>query len=193
MHYFIHLYENKDILGLVVLQKNGYRERKLVNKSNLRYGKRLVQAWVPEELISKALKISGKSNSEILIESLTHYINQNKSELELAQERYESLILEATRTKAKIDELTKINLKEYKKELDNAIVPKNKDKERQLSEKEKQDLWEFKIWPHVKKKISEAGFDNVIMDERMLDNFSKGLCISTPELKEKIRINAGVV
>ena len=134
-----------------------------------------------------------KGLTETITDALNQYAETNKSELELLEGHYESLILEATRTKAKIDELTKYKLKETKKEIDREIVPKNKDKERQLSEKEKQDLWEFKIWPHVKKKISEAGFDNVIMDERMLDNFSKGLCISTPELKEKIRINAGVV
>ena len=70
---------------------------------------------------------------------------------------------------------------------------KNKAKERQLTEEERQKLWEFSIWPVVKKKISEQGFENVINDERMLKNFSNGLCISTGELKEKIRINAGVV
>ncbi|NMC75943.1 MAG: hypothetical protein GYA60_01395 [Candidatus Methanofastidiosa archaeon] len=62
-----------------------------------------------------------------------------------------------------------------------------------MIEEEPIKRWDFAIWFIVKKKISEQGFDKVMGDERMLDNFSKGLCISTGELKEKIRINVGVV
>ncbi len=164
-----------------------------MGKSHLRYGKRLIQAWLPEDLLDKCCEISRKGFTETITEALEVYIEKNKSELEQLESQYESVILEATRIKAKIDEFTKKDLKETKKEIDREIAPKNKPVEKQLTEEELKKRWEFVIWPIVKKKISEAGFDNVIMDERMLDNFSKGLCISTPELKEKIRINAGVV
>ena len=95
--------------------------------------------------------------------------------------------------KAKIDEFTKNDLKETKKEIDKEVGPKIKAIEKQLTEEELTKRWEFTIWPIVKKKISEQGFEKVIGDDRMLENFSKGLCISAGELKEKIRINAGVV
>jgi restriction endonuclease len=143
--------------------------------------------------LEKAYAVSTKGFTETITEALDQYIKNNKSELELLEDHYESLILEATRLKAKIDELTKKNLKLYKKEVNNNIEPKNKANERQLTDKERQKLWEFTIWPIVKKKISEVGIEKVISDERMLTNFSKGLCISTGELKEKICINAGVV
>lgn len=159
----------------------------------IRGDKRIVQAWVDCDLMSKALFISTKNVTGTLTDALDLYVKSNKSELLLAQERYESVILEATRLKVKIDELTKKNLKETKKEIDNEVSPKKKEIEKQLTEEDLQKRWEFTIWPIIKKKISEQGFDNVINDERLLNNFSKGLCISTGELKEKIRINRGVV
>ncbi|HOI77042.1 MAG TPA: hypothetical protein PLI06_05470 [Methanofastidiosum sp.] len=164
-----------------------------MGKSQLRYGKRLIQAWLPEDLLEKAYAVSSKGFTDTITEALKQYIEMNKSELELAKDKYESAILEATRLKAEIDELTKKNLKETKKEIDKEIVPKNKTEEKQLSEIEKQKLWEFTVWPIIKKKISEAGIDNVLNDQRVLDNFSNGLCISTGELKEKICTEAGVV
>jgi len=165
----------------------------MMNNGTLRYGKRLVQGWVPSELVEKALGISKKKISETLIEALTQYVKNNKSELELLESQYESAILEATRLKAKIDELTKINLKETKIEIDKGIGPKNKHIERQLSEKERNKIWEGKIKPLLKRKISEFGIDSVLTDERLLTNFSKGLGISTGELKEKISTEWGVV
>jgi len=164
-----------------------------MGKSQLRYGKRLIQAWLPEDLLEKAYAISMKGFTDTITEALKQYIEMNKSELELAKDKYESAILEATRLKAEIDELTKINLKETKKEIYKEISPKNKAEEKQLTEIEKQKLWEFTVWPIIKKKISEVGMDNVLNDQRVLDNFSKGLCISIGELKEKICTEAGVV
>ncbi len=164
-----------------------------MGKSQLRYGKRLIQAWIPEDLLNRCCAVSTKGFTETITEALNQYAERNKSELELAKDKYESAILEATRLKAEIDELTKINLKETKKEIDKEIFPKNKTIEKQLTEIEKQKLWEFTVWPIIKKKISEAGIDNVLNDQRVLDNFSKGLCISTGELKEKICTEAGVV
>jgi len=164
-----------------------------MGKSQVRYGKRLIQAWIPEDLLESSYTISMKGLTETITEALNCYINSNKSELELTQERYEGLILEATRLKAKIDELTKINLKETKKEIDKEISPKNKLIETQLTDEERQKRWEFTIWPIVKKKITETGIENVLNDQRIINNFSKALCISTGELKEKIRINSGVV
>lgn len=164
-----------------------------MGKSQVRYGKRLVQAWVPEGLLESSYTISMKGATETIIEALNCYIKTNKSELELAQERYDILILEATRLKAKIDELTRIKLKETKKEIDKELGPKNKDNETQLTQEELSKRWEFTIWPIVKKKISEHGIDNVLNDERIINNFARALCISTGEMKEKIRINSGVV
>ena len=51
---------------------------------------------------------------------------------------------------------------------------------------------EGKIKPLLKRKISESGID-VLSDERLINNFSNGLGISTGELKEKISIEWGVV
>ena len=63
-----------------------------------------------------------------------------------------------------------------------------------MTEEEREKRWGiFHLAYTSEEKISEHGFENVINDERMLQNFSKGLRISTGELKEKIRINAGVV
>jgi len=73
------------------------------------------------------------------------------------------------------------------------VAPKNKQIKRELSEKERNEIWEGKIKPLLKRKISEVGFEQVIKDERMLDNFSKGLSISTGQLKEKISTEWGVV
>ena len=165
----------------------------MMNNGTLRYGKRLVQSWVPGELVEKALDISKKKISETLIEALDQYVKNNKSELELLESQYESAILEATRLKAKIDELTKINLKETKIQIDKGIKNTNKHVERQLSEKERNEIWEGKIKPLLKKKISESGIDSVLSDERLLNNFSNGLGISTGELKEKISTEWGVV
>lgn len=164
-----------------------------MGKSHIRCGKRLVQAWISEDLLESSYIISMKGLTDTITEALNCYINSNKSELELTQERYESLILEATRLKAKIDELTKIKLKETKKEIDKDISPKNKVIETQLTEEERQKRWEFTIWPIVKKKITENGIENVLNDQRIINNFSRALCISTGEMKERIRINSGVV
>jgi len=164
-----------------------------VKNNGIRGDKRIVQAWVDCDLMNKALFISMKNVTGTLVDALDLYVKSNKSELLLSQERYESIILEATRLKAKIDELTMKNLKETKKEIDKEVSPKNKEIEKQLTEEDLQKRWELTIWPIIKKKISEQGFDNVISDERMLKNFSGALCISTGELKEKIRINRGVV
>jgi hypothetical protein len=164
-----------------------------MGKSQLRYGKRLIQAWLPEDLLDRCCTVSTKGFTETITEALNQYAERNKSELELLESQYESAILEATRLKAKIDELTKINLKETKIEIDKSIGPKNKHIERQLSEKERNEIWEGKIKPLLKKKISEFGIDSVLTDERLLTNFSKGLGISTGELKEKISTEWGVV
>ena len=164
-----------------------------MGKSQLRYGKRLIQAWLPEDLLDRCCTVSTKGFTETITEALNQYAERNKSELELLESQYESSILEATRLKAKIDELTKTNLKETKIEIDKSIGPKNKHIERQLSEKERNEIWEGKIKPLLKKKISEFGIDSVLTDERLLTNFSKGLGISTGELKEKISTEWGVV
>ena len=164
-----------------------------MGKSQLRYGKRLIQAWLSEDLLNRCCTVSTKGFTETITEALTQYAERNKSELELLESQYESAILEATRLKAKIDELTKINLKETKIQIDKGIKNTNKHVERQLSEKERNEIWEGKIKPLLKKKISESGIDSVLTDERLLTNFSKGLGISTGELKEKISTEWGVV
>jgi len=164
-----------------------------MGKSQLRYGKRLIQAWLPEDLLNRCCTVSTKGFTETITEALTQYVERNKSELELLESQYESVILEATRLKAKIDELTKINLKETKIQIDKGIKNTNKHVERQLSEKERNQIWEGKIKPLLKKKISESGIDSILSDERLLNNFSKGLGISTGELKEKISTEWGVV
>ena len=164
-----------------------------MGKSQLRYGKRLIQAWLPEDLLNRCCTVSTKGFTETITEALTQYVERNKSELELLESQYESVILEATRLKAKIDELTKINLKETKIKIDKGIKNTNKHVERQLSEKERNQIWEGKIKPLLKKKISESGIDSILSDERLLNNFSKGLGISTGELKEKISTEWGVV
>ena len=164
-----------------------------MGKSHIRYGKRLIQAWIPEDLLDRCCEISSKGFTETITEALFQYVEKNKSELEQLENQYEGVILEATRIKAKIDELTKKDLKETKKEINKKVGPKIKAKERQLTEEERDKRWEFSIWPIVKKKISEQGFENVISDERMLKNFSNGLGISTGELKEKISTEWGVV
>ncbi|HNR44673.1 MAG TPA: hypothetical protein PKH80_05855 [Methanofastidiosum sp.] len=164
-----------------------------MGKSQLRYGKRLIQAWLPEDLLNRCCTVSTKGFTETITEALNQYAERNKSELELLESQYESAILEATRLKAKIDELTKINLKETKIQIDKGIKNTNKHVERQLSEKERNEIWEGKIKPLLKKKISESGIGSVLSDERLLNNFSKGLGISTGELKEKISTEWGVV
>jgi len=95
-----------------------------MGKSQLRYGKRLIQAWLPEDLLDRCCTVSTKGFTETITEALNQYAERNKSELEMLESQYESAILEATRLKAKIDELTKINLKETKIEIDNSIGPK---------------------------------------------------------------------
>ena len=164
-----------------------------MGKSQLRYGKRLIQAWLPEDLLDRCCTVSTKGFTETITEALNQYAERNKSELEMLESQYESAILEATRLKAKIDELTKINLKETKIQIDKGIKNTNKHVERQLSEKERNEIWEGKIKPLLKKKISESGIDSVLSDERLINNFSNGLGISTGELKEKISIEWGVV
>jgi len=164
-----------------------------MGKSQLRYGKRLIQAWLPEDLLNRCCTVSTKGFTDTITEALNQYAERNKSELELLESQYESAILEATRFKAKIDELTKINLKETKIQIDKGIKNTNKHVERQLSEKERNQIWEGKIKPLLKKKISESGIDSVLSDERLLNNFSNGLGISSGELKEKISTEWGVV
>ena len=164
-----------------------------MGKSQLRYGKRLIQAWLPEDLLNRCCTVSTKGFTDTITEALNQYAERNKSELELLESQYESAILEATRLKAKIDELTKINLKETKIQIDKGIKNTNKHVERQLSEKERNQIWEGKIKPLLKKKISESGIDSVLSDERLLNNFSNGLGISSGELKEKISTEWGVV
>jgi len=154
--------------------------------SQFRHGKKLIQAWIPEEVLSKACNISMKGFTETIVESLILYIKSNKSDLELAIERYEAVTSEATRLKIQIDELTNKNLGNIKKEIQNDIVFRIKTESKQLSEKERQMLWDGKIKPFLKKKISESGVQNVLVDERLLNNFSKSMGISTGELKEKI-------
>ncbi len=161
--------------------------------TQFRHGKKLIQAWIPEEVLSKACNISMKGFTETIVEALGVYAEKHKSELEKLENQYESLILEATIIKAKINEFKEKKLKESKKEIDKDISNKNKEIEKQLTEEDLQKRWKFTIWPIIKKKISEQGLDNVISDERMLNNFSKGLCISTGELKEKISTELGVV
>ena len=77
-----------------------------MGKSQLRYGKRLIQAWLPEDLLNRCCAVSTKGFTETITEALNQYAERNKSELEMLESQYESAILEATRLKAKIDELT---------------------------------------------------------------------------------------
>ncbi len=162
-------------------------------KSQFRCGKKLVQAWIPEDLLEGIFRVSKKGITEIVIESLDLYLNNSKSEKQQAEERYNNALLETATAKAELDRINQLeidnNIEKEKLAIKNKKEPISSD----INEKELNERWEYKIWPHIKRKISEVGFEQVIRDERMLDNFSKGLCISTGELKEKIRINRGVV
>ena len=89
----------------------------------------------PEDLLDRCCEISSKGFTETITEALFQYVEKNKSELEQLESQYEGVILEATRIKAKIDELTKKDLKETKKEINNKVGPKIKAKERQLTER----------------------------------------------------------
>ncbi len=164
-----------------------------MKNSHLRYGKRLVQAWIPEDLLEKSCAISGKGLTDTITEALDMYSKSGKSVLEVAQERYEASVIESARLKTLLEDLNKKYLQNAKKEVEKDIESKNNPGIKQMTEKERNEIWEVKIKPILKRKISEVGFEQVIRDERMLDNFSKGLCISTGELKEKISTEWGVV
>lgn len=162
-------------------------------KTQFRYGKKLVQAWVPEDLLERALKLSRRNLSETVLISIETYVKSGKSEKELAQERLNAALLEAAKAKAELDEINKKESHNIAKEKEKSTKIHKKPLSNDSIEKELNNRWELTIWPIIKKKISEQGLDVVINDERMLENFSRGLRISTAELKEKIRINAGVV
>ncbi|MFA5559561.1 MAG: hypothetical protein WDA59_08970 [Methanofastidiosum sp.] len=162
-------------------------------KSQFRYGKKLVQAWIPEEVLEQIHRVSKSSLSQVLIESLYLYLKNSKSEKELAEERYQKSLLETETAKAELDRINKLEIDNNIKKEELAIKIKKDASSDNLSEREFKERWEIKIWPHIKRKISEVGFEQVIKDERMLDNFSKGLSISTGQLKEKISTEWGVV
>lgn len=162
-------------------------------KSQFRYGKKLVQAWIPEEVLEQIHRVSKSSLSQVLIESLYLYLKNSKSEKELAEERYQKSLLETETAKAELDRINKLKIDNNIKKEELAIKIKKDASSDNLSEREFKERWEIKIWPHIKRKISEVGFEQVIKDERMLDNFSKGLSISTGQLKEKISTEWGVV
>jgi len=164
-----------------------------MKNSHFRHGKRLVQAWVPEDLVEKSCAVSGKGLTDTINEALDMFSKSGKSVLEITQERYEESIIESARLKTVLEELKKKELQNVKKELEKEIESKNNFQIKQLSEKEFNEIWDAKIKPLIKRKISEQGFDSVISDERMLTNFSGALCISTGELKEKISTELGVV
>jgi len=162
-------------------------------KSQFRYGKKLVQAWIPEEVLEQIHRVSKSSLSQVLIESLYLYLKNSKSEKELAEERYQKSLLETETAKAELDRINKLEIDNNIKKEELAIKIKKDASSDNLSEREFKERWEIKIWPHIKRKISEVGFEQVIKDERMLDNFSNGLSISTGQLKEKISTEWGVV
>jgi len=164
-----------------------------MKNSHFRHGKRLVQAWVPEDLVEKSCAVSGKGLTDTINEALDMFSKSGKSVLEITQERYEESIIESARLKTVLEELKKKQLQNVKIELEKEIESKNNSQIKQLTEKEFNEIWGAKIKPLIKRKISEQGFDNVINDERMLNNFSRALCISTGELKEKISTELGVV
>jgi len=64
----------------------------------------LAQAWVPEELLEKALKLSKRSLTETIVISIETYLKSGK---ELAQERLNAALLEAAEAKAELDEINK--------------------------------------------------------------------------------------
>ncbi len=164
-----------------------------MTRGQFRYGKKLIQAWVPEDLLERIFRVSKKGITEIVIESLDLYLNNCKSEKEQAEERYNNALLETATAKAELDKINKIEIdnKIIKEKL--AIKNKREPFSSDINEKELNERWELKIRPLIKKKISVLGFDKVISDERMLNNFSRALCISTGELKEKISTELGVV
>ncbi|HQF90209.1 MAG TPA: hypothetical protein PLU96_06915 [Methanofastidiosum sp.] len=67
----------------------------------------MAQAWVPEELLEKALKLSKRSLTETIVISIETYLKSGKSEKELAQERLNAALLEAAEAKAELDEINK--------------------------------------------------------------------------------------
>lgn len=153
----------------------------------------MIQAWVPEKLLEKALKLSKRSLTETILLSIETYVKSGKSEKELAQERLNAALLEAAEAKAELDEINKRESDNIVKEKEEPIKIHKKPISKNLSEKERNDIWEQKMWPHIKKKISEHGFEKVINDDHLLSNFSKSLSMTNDELKEKICITAGVV
>lgn len=164
-----------------------------MTKSQFRYGKKLIQAWVPEDLLESSCFISKKNVTETVTEALIFYIKGNKTELELAEERFKAALNEMAESKAHLDKVKEKLINNDKKEKQNNAEIKKEIELRKLSEKEKQETWELKIKPLIKKKISASGIQSVLDDERMLNNFSRALCISTGELKEKISTEMGVV
>lgn len=111
----------------------------------------------------------------------------------MAQERFNAALLETAKAKAELDEITQRERDNTVKEKELPIKINKEPISRILSEKEYKEIWEGKMWPLVRKKISENGIEKVINDERLLSNFSRSLGISNEELKEKICITAGVV
>ncbi|KYC44304.1 MAG: hypothetical protein APG12_01735 [Candidatus Methanofastidiosum methylothiophilum] len=153
----------------------------------------MVQAWIPEDLLEKALKLSKGSLTETILLSIETYVKSGKSEKELAQERLNAALLEAAEAKAELDEINKRESNNLAKEKEEPIKIHKTPISKNLSEKECNDIWEQKMWPHIKKKISEHGIEKVVNDEHLLSNFSKSLGVTNDELKEKICITAGVV
>ena len=162
-------------------------------KTQFRYGKKLVQAWIPEDLLEKALKLSKRSLTGTILISIETYVKSGKSEKESVQERLNAALLDAAEAKAELDEINKIESDNIAKEKEMPIKTHKTPIFKNLSEKERNDTWEQKMWPHIKKKISEHGIEKIINDERLLSNFSKSLGMTNDELKEKICITAGVV
>ncbi len=162
-------------------------------KSQFRYGKKLAQAWIPEELLEKALKLSKRSLTDTIIISIETYVKSCKTEKELAQERLNAALLEAAEAKAELDEINKRESDNIAKEKLEPIKIHKTPISKNLSEKERKDIWEQKMWPHIKKRISEHGIEKVVNDEHLLSNFSKSLGMTNDELKEKICITAGIV
>ena len=144
-------------------------------------------------MLEKALKLSKRSLTDTIVLSIETYLKSCKTEKELAQERLNAALLEAAEAKAELDEITREENDNAVKEMKSEIKMRKEPDLRNIGQKERKDMWEEKMWPHIKKKISEEGIEKVVNDERLLSNFSKSLGISNEELKEKICITAGVV
>jgi len=79
-------------------------------KSQFRCGKKLVQAWIPEDLLEGIFRVSKKGITEIVIESLDLYLKNSKSEKQQAEERYNNALLEAATAKAELDRINKLEI-----------------------------------------------------------------------------------